>query len=109
MSESSQANADKISANEAYKRSGSKKPFAQWLKEAKESGLLQEGKDILASLFNKRTSDAVNSGDSPRPVDNTTIKTDKILGMPKYVAIGLGVIVVVGIGYGVYKMMNSKK
>lgn len=91
-----------ITANEAYKRSGSKKSFADWMQEAKDSGIIKEGVGILASLFNKKGT-PTNTGGGASP----DVGSDKIMGMPKMVFFGVTAIVVIGISIIVYKQIKK--
>lgn len=124
-----QPNLDKLdytnmTANEAYKIDMSgrqadgdteKKSFKDWLAEQKEKGNVDKAGALLYDkIFGKTgSSDSSNTyqdnvQDSYLPKDYKP-KSTKILGMPKGVAIGVGIAVVVLIGFGIYSMMKAKK
>lgn len=91
-----------------------KKSFKEWIAEQKEKGNVDKaGQLIFDKIFGKKDSPSTESSlqnyeDSYLPKDNKP-KSTKILGMPKGVAIGVGIAVAVLIGFGIYSMVKAKK
>ena len=89
------------SANQLYRESGSSLPFKTWLEREKEKGTFMYANG-LQSKINEAI--AENIGDAEARVNPTPeIPKNTIFGLNKYVVIGLGVVVVAAIGYGIYK------
>lgn len=89
------------SANQLYRESGSSLPFKTWLEREKEKGTFMYANG-LQSKINEAI--AENIGDAAeRAEPQKELPTNTILGLNKYVVIGLGVVVVAAIGYGIYK------
>lgn len=89
------------SANQLYRESGSSLPFKTWLEREKEKGTFMYANG-LQSKINEAI--AENIGDAAeRSEPKKELPTNTILGLNKYVVIGLGVVVVAAIGYGIYK------
>lgn len=91
-----------------------KKSFKEWMAEQKEKGNVDKaGQLIFDRIFGKKDSSSTDSSsqnyeDSYLPKDDKP-KSTKILGMPKGVAIGVGIAVAVLIGFGIYSMVKAKK
>lgn len=111
-----------MTANKAYEIDMSwrqadgeeKKSFKDWLGEQKEKGNIDKaGQLIYEKIFGKRDNSGAGEEmyeqkpDSYIPKDEP--KSTKILGMPKGVAIGMGIAVAVLIGFGIYSMVKAKK
>lgn len=112
-----------LSANQAYKNAGglmgTGKTFKDWITEQKANGNLDKLMGAIKTidwrnLFNKN-----NDAPAPGPNDyNNTGKGTgnappppppvKILGMPKGVAIGVGIAGLTMIGFGLYAMLKKR-
>ena len=89
------------SANQLYRESGSSLPFKTWLEREKEKGTFMYANG-LQSKINEAI--AENIGDATKSEEpERELPTNTILGLNKYVVIGLGLVVVAAIGYGIYK------
>ena len=89
------------SANQLYRESGSSLPFKTWLEREKEKGTFMYANG-LQSKINEAI--AENIGDAAENAEpKATLPANTIFGLNKYVVIGLGVVVVAAIGYGIYK------
>lgn len=89
------------SANQLYRESGSSLPFKTWLEREKEKGTFMYANG-LQSKINEAIAD--NIGEAAEDAEpKPTLPSNTIFGLNKYVVIGLGVVVVAAIGYGIYK------
>lgn len=91
-----------------------KKTFKEWLAEQKEKGNVDAaGKLIWNRLFGgTQGQQPVDSGQTPYQDYNMPPpppRATTILGMPKPVAIGVGVALAALIGYGIYAAVKSAK
>jgi hypothetical protein len=89
------------SANQLYRESGSSLPFKTWLEREKEKGTFMYANGLQSKIneaIAENLSDAAESGEPKRE-----LPTNTILGLNKYVVIGLGLVAVAAIGYGIYK------
>jgi hypothetical protein len=89
------------SANQLYKESGSSLPFKEWIAREKDkgtfmyaNGLQSKINEVIAANVNQSVEDGQPKKELPK---------DKIFGLNKYIVIGLGLVVVASIGYGIYK------
>jgi len=102
--------AGEVTKNQAYKESGSKLSYKDWLDSALKSGELDSLKQKIADAFKKRKNKGGDSTDVKiPPPDNTPIKPTYILGMKPFVAVMVGVAAISLIAYGAYKFANRKK
>jgi hypothetical protein len=89
------------SANQLYRESGSSLPFKTWLEREKEKGTFMYANGLQSKIneaIAENLGDAAESGEPKRE-----LPTNTILGLNKYVVIGLGLVAVAAIGYGIYK------
>lgn len=119
-------NYSNMTANEAYRLDMSwreaageteKKSFKDWIAEQKDKGNVDKaGALIYDRIFgSKGDSNSISTNsyneekqDSYLPKDDAP-KSTKILGMPKGIAIAVGLAVVTLIGFGIYSMIKAKK
>ena len=89
------------SANQLYKESGSSLPFKEWIAREKDKGTFMYANGLQSKInevIAENIGDATESGEPKRE-----LPTNTILGLNKYVVIGLGLVAVAAIGYGIYK------
>ncbi len=97
------------SANKAYNeylKTGGKKTFAQWVDEANKSGLLNKILDFGTKLIGNKGGASTGGGGytPPAPVGGSPAPSTKILGMPPALAGVVGVLVLAGVIYGIYRI-----
>ena len=100
-------------ANQLWKESGTTLPFKVWIEREKEKSLNADGTGTETIMINSALNDSINSAISQlnqqtgnkdaAPTDNT------ILGLNKTVVIFSAIIIVVAIGYGIYRKTKNKK
>jgi hypothetical protein len=89
------------SANQLYKESGSSLPFKEWIAREKDKGTFMYANGLQSKINEVIAANVGEGVESAQP--EKELPTNKILGLNKYVVIGLGVVVVAAIGYGIYK------
>lgn len=89
------------SANQLYRESGSSLPFKTWLEREKEKGTFMYANGLQSKVNEAIAENISDAADSAEP--KKELPSNTILGLNKYVVIGLGLVVVAAIGYGIYK------
>lgn len=96
-------------ANKAYNdyvKTGGKKSFKDWLTMAQEKGWFDKALDLTKTILGNRAgaNTGGGGGTGPTPPAGSPVPSTKILGMPPVVAGIVGVLVLAGVIYGVYRI-----
>ena len=89
------------SANQLYRESGSSLPFKTWLEREKEKGTFMYANGLQSKINEAIAENIGEAAENSEP--KPALPSNTIFGLNKYVVIGLGVVVVAAIGYGIYK------
>ena len=100
--------ATEVTRNQAYKESGSKLPYKDWLNNALKSGELDSLKQQIADRLKNKFGQGGDSTNVNNPPPPPPTKPTYILGMRPFVAVFVGVAAISLLAFGAYKLVNRK-